>query len=481
MKHPFRTLYMKKALCLFSFLTGLFFCKDSRAQQNFTLYNMNFVPQRSYLNPGFIPGAGRIFIGIPALSSEYFNISNNGFKYSDAIRHRDDDSLYIDFGNVLSKLSKDNYLSTNYHVDLLSFGIAVEKNYFSFNITEKVDFRFRYPKSFMEFLWKGNGAFLDKEVKFNFGLNFSHYREYALGAAREINDKLSVGIKLKYLYGMENFHTKKTDISLFTDADDFAITAKGNIELNSSGLSDDSTNEFSFSEYAFKRGNNGFGADIGFAYKATEKFTVSASLLDMGFINWKYRTNNYVSHDQNANFTYRGFELNQLINSDSASTKDIGQALGDSLAKIFKIDTLHNGYKTKLSPQMYIGGNYAFSESSSAGVLVYWQSFDRKIHPGIAFSYNHKLADWLNISGSYSIYNRSLTNVGLGAAVTGGPVQFYIVTDNIFGMIFPQNTKNLQLHFGINFILGKKKESAPAETAAAPPAPAPAAAPSGAK
>lgn len=464
---------MKKALCLFTVLTGLSFYHTTLAQQDFTLYNMNYVSQRSYLNPGFIPGGSKIYVGVPALSSFYLNVSNSGFKYSDAIRHREDDSLYVDYANVISKLKKNNYLSLALQEDILSFGIAVEKNYFSLNISEKANVRFRYPKNFLEFLWKGNGAFLDKEVNINFGLDFTHYREYAIGAARQINDKLSLGLKLKYLYGMENFYTKRTDISLMTAADDFAITAKGNIELNSSGLNDSS--HFSFADYAFKRRNNGFGVDLGFEYKANEKFTLSASLLDMGFIKWNYQPNNYVSHDRNAHFTFKGFDLNQVINSDSSSTKNIGKILGDSLSKIFKIDTLHQSYKTKLSTQFYFSSNYNFTEVSSAGVMLYGQFFDKSIHPGIAFSYNHKFLDRINLSASYSMYNRSYTNIGLGAAISGGPVQFYIVSDNVLGMIFPQNAKNLHLHFGINLLFGSKKASAaPAAEAAAPASPPPA-------
>lgn len=463
---------MKKALGLFPLLTGLFFCSNAQAQQDFTLYNMNYVAQRSYLNPSFIPAGSKIFVGVPALSSFYLNVSNSGFKYSDAIRHREDDSLYIDYSNVISKLKKNNYLSLALNEDILSFGIVLEKNYLSFNVTEKANVRFRYPKNFMEFVWKGNGAFLDKEVNINFGLDFSHYREYALGFARHFTDKLSVGLKLKYLYGMENFNTKRTDISLMTDADDFAITAKGNIELNSSGLDDSS--EFSFMNYAFKRKNNGFGVDLGLEYKVNEKFTLSGSVLDLGFIKWNYQTSNYVSHDQNAHFTFNGFELNQVINSDSSSTKDIGKILGDSLAKIFKIDTLHQSYKTKLSTQLYFSSSYNFTETSSAGVSLYGQVFDKTLHPGIAFSYNHRFLEWLNLSASYSIYNRSYTNVGLGAAISGGPVQFYIVSDNLLGMIFPQNAKNMHLHFGINLLFGRTKAAPAAKGEASAPAPAPA-------
>jgi hypothetical protein len=439
---------------------------------------MNYVPQRSYLNPGLIPEGSKIFVGIPAVSSCYLNISNSGFKYSDAIRHRQDDSLYIDYPNVISKLKKNNYLSVNFKEDIFSFGMRLEKNYLSFHVSEKANVRFRYPKNFMEFLWKGNGAFLNKEVNINFGLDFSHYREYALGAARQINDKLSVGLKLKYLYGMENFYTQKADISLLTAEDDFAITAKGNIELNSSGLDDSS--EYSFADYAFKRKNNGFGMDLGLEYKVNEKFTLSASLLDMGFIKWQHQPNNYVSHDENAHFTFNGFELNQVINSDSSSTKDIGKALGDSLAKIFKIDTLHQSYKTKLSTQFYFASNFNLTNVSSAGVLLYGQFFDQTMHPGISFSYNHKFLEWLNLSASYSMYNRTFDNIGLGAAISGGPVQFYIATDNVLAMIFPQNAKNIHLHFGINLLFGKTKATdgkqaettaSPASTSPSPPSP----------
>ena len=453
-----------KRIYLLYLLTGLFTANYSLGQ-NFTLYNMNVVPQRTYSNPALIPKGNKISIGLPLLSSEQLNIRNSGFKYKDVIRHGDDDSLHLDIDNLLGKLSVNNYLSINYNPDILSVGFLTGKNYFSLNVTEKVDIRFRYPKAFMEFLWKGNGAYLDKEMTFNFGLDFSHYREYALGYAREINDKLSVGAKVKYLYGMENFNIKRSDISIYTSAEDYAITAKANLEINSCGIvSDSAASGFSASKYAFSRKNSGMGIDLGASYKATEKITVSASVIDLGFIKWKDNPTNYISHDQNAKFTYNGFELNQLINGDSSSTKDIGKTLGDSLSKIFKIDTLHKSYKTNLSSQIYLGANYSLTEKSTAGVIIYGQVFDKTFHPGLALSYNHQLANWVNVSATYSMYNKSYTNLGLGVALRGGPVQFYLVTDNLLGMIFPQNTKSVQLHFGINILLGKSGSSEAADT-----------------
>src|ERR1035437_10652335 len=90
-------------------LISLFTQNTLFAQQDLTLYNMEMVPQRMYDNPAFKPTYSRVNIGLPVISSEYFNLSNSGFKYSDLIRHRSsDDSLHIDAAHMLGKLAKNN-------------------------------------------------------------------------------------------------------------------------------------------------------------------------------------------------------------------------------------------------------------------------------------------------------------------------------------------------------------------------------------
>jgi len=427
------------------------------AQQDLTLYNMEVVPQRMYANPAFFPTYSKVNIGLPMLSSQYLNFSNNGFKYSDVIKRRSDDSLYLDYDNMLSKLAKNNYISVAYQPDLLSFGFRIkQKNYFSVNVTEKVNIRFRYPKNFMEFIWKGNGGLLGEELKFNFGVNATHYREYGLGYARIINEKLTVGGKIKYLYGMENVATEKSDVSLYTDPTTFDITAKANIVVNTSGLDAFDSDGFSVNNYAFKKKNKGFGIDLGGEYKFNKKITFSASIIDLGYIKWKDNVTNYVSKTPDASYTYQGVELNSFFSSDT--TNNPFEEMADSLKEIFKIEEQHNNYTTNLASQIYLGGTYSVTENGKAGVLFYSQIFDKKIHPGLALSYSQRVGRWLNVSASYSMYNRSYNNIGLGLALNGGPIQLYVVSDNILGAFFPQNTKNLQLHFGINLTFGRIKK-----------------------
>lgn len=441
---------MKKVLLgiLFLFAFG-----SSNAQQNLVLYNMETVPQRMYANPAMLPFSN-VNIGLPGVSSVYFNFGNSGFRYNDLIRRRSDDSLYVDPDNMISKLRDNNYITSNTNVDLLSFSFRVKKNFFTFNATEKGMFRFRYPKDFMSLLWKGNAAHIGEELNLNFGLEMMHYREYGLGYAREVNDKLTVGGKFKYLYGMENIQTERTDVTFTTDPTYYALTASSDIRINTAGIVTDSTTENE--NYFFGRKNSGFGVDIGGVYKINDKISVNASAVDIGFINWKSHVTNYVSRDPNASFTYEGIKLGDFVN-DSATVEGAFDSTIDSLSAEFAIDSLNESYKTWLAPQFYIGGNYHINEFQNAGLLFYGTRFDKKFFPGVSLSYNLRVKRWLGASIAYSAYNRSFTNVGAGISLNAGPVQFYFVSDNILGAIFPQSTKNIHFQALLNLTFGRKK------------------------
>jgi len=439
---------------VFAFLLALLTQQVVFAQQDLILYNMEVVPQRMYTNPAFIPW-NKVNIGLPLISSEYGSMSNSGFKYSDLIKRRADDSLYIDYDNMLSKLAKNNYVQLAFRPDWFSFGFKSKskRNYFSFNATDKLDFRFSYSKEFMEFIWKGNGAFLDKEINLNFGVNLSHYREYGFGFAREVSGKLKLGGKLKYLNGFSNVWTKKTDMSLTTESSFFAITAKSDILIHTSGFDSTTTDDFKVSQY-MKNRNPGAGLDFGGVYKHNDKFSFSASFIDFGFIRWKDYVTNYKSTGSGS-FTYQGIDAGQLIKNDTLTLDDLLSDLADSVSKAISIDTTYESYSTWLNTKVYLGGNYYFTPKSNAGLLVYSQFFDKQIRPGLALSYNQRVGRWLNASASYAMYNRSYNNVGFGLSLNAGPMQLYAASDNILGAFFPHKTKNIHVHFGINLTFGR--------------------------
>ena len=430
------------------------------AQQNFTLYNMHRIPQSMYANPGILP-LSKVNIGLPALSSVYLNLSNSGFKAKDIFVTTENDSLKISPDNLIAQLASNNYLTTAAQIDLLSFGFRLKKvHYISFNSTEKVQIRFRYPKDFMEFVWKGNGgSMLGRELSFNFGIDAIHYRQYGLGYALQLFDnKLSLGTRLNYYYGMENVWTEQSSTTLTTDPTTFNITAKANMLINTSGLDSNAVGKHSgLSNYLLKSGNKGFGADFGAEYKVNKLLSVNASINDLGYIKWNSNLINYVSTNSEASYTYQGIALQDFI-KDTSSVEDGLKQMVDSVKGIFNIDQKHDAYRTRFSPQIYVGGNIHLTEKVNFGVLYYSSFFDKQYHPGVSVSANAMLGRILSASATYSIYNRSYNNVGLGLALNGGPVQLYVVSDNVLGMFMPLSTKNVNLRAGLNLTFGKPSD-----------------------
>ena len=445
------------------------------AQQNLTMYNMSSLQQtQSHVNPAFIPSA-KINIAIAPLlppfpiPSLYMNVSNSGFKMADLVTQDANNKTYYDFDNMLGKLKKDNYLTSAVQLDLVSFGFKVKKNYFSFNFGEKIETRFRYPKAFFNVLINGNGAngIIGEEQNFNFGFDLKHYTDISVGYSRELIDKkLTVGGKFKYLMGHENIYTKTSDISLTTGTQNFDLTGKANIAIYSSGIDTNASSQdnFNVTRYLFNTQNSGFGFDFGANYQINKKWSTSASLLDLGFINWKESNINYISKNPNNSVSFSGVDIKQYLDDTSSIDKAFNRTL-DSLGDKFEVEKSNGKYRTSLNTKFYLSGNYHINEKNFAGLLVYGQFYDKKIHPAVSLSYNTAVGRWLTASINYSILNRSYNNIGFGLTLNPGWFQWYIISDNVLGLmkvdkynnaIVPAYTKNINIRVGFNFTIGKK-------------------------
>ncbi|OFX76497.1 MAG: hypothetical protein A2X12_02945 [Bacteroidetes bacterium GWE2_29_8] len=419
----------------------------SFAQNNLSMYYMEKIPQSRYSNPGMI-SPYRYYFSFPMLSS--INVSfSNSFKMTDVIKHRSiDDSLYID-KSFIDKLKDNNFASVEYKHELISFGFKIKSNYFSFNVNENVGLRFNYAKDLFNLILNGNTPSINNEFNLDgMGLNFIHYREYGLGYAREINDKLSVGAKLKYLYGGMNIYTEQSDISFTTDEEAYYLNMQAKYKINTS-----IPEEFDFADYMFKNKNKGFAFDIGANYKINDKFSVSGSLIDFGSIKWKSNVYNYESTGENVQFS--GLDFNDLFSKDPTAD-NFGELL-DSLQNSFIAEETENSYRSPLPKKIFIGTAYALTEKINLGFLYRNEIVNKKSNSAIAFSYNQELGKVFSFTGSYSIFNRTYTNIGLGFALNLGGFQFYAMTDNVFGIDI-LNSRNANVIFGFNFAFHKKEE-----------------------
>ncbi|MEQ8909172.1 MAG: DUF5723 family protein [Vicingaceae bacterium] len=437
-------------------LLSLLFVQFTFAQQDFTLYNLNEVPQSNYSNPSN-QFNGNWYIGLPALSSSYVSLSNSGFAYSDAVKQRSSD-LLLDFNALINEIEDENYLSFHTKIDLLSFGIKLsERTQLNVNVSENASFKFSYPKDFIRFVYEGNASFEDNTANLNgIGINAIHYREYGIGVSHQFTQKLRLGLRAKYLYGMENIYSKTTDISIRTDPNTYAITATADIEIQTAGLDDVDFDEEGVSSYLTGRSNSGFAVDFGANYELNEKISLNASVLDLGFISWKDYTTTYSSKGQ---FEYSGIEIDAFGQGNTPGGETSFDRVGDSLEEAFDLDTSYAGYTAPLTGRIYLGGNYKLNDRSFAGVLIQSEVYRSSVRPSFTAHYNRKMNKWITLSGSYTIINRSYNNLGVGLILNPGPVQFYVVSDNLMGAFRPQHARHVQVRFGINLIFGSDKNT----------------------
>ena len=426
------------------------------AQRNYTFYALDNTAQSHYLNPAFKPSAN-VYVSFPLIPMQSVGVSNSGFNLNHLLHKRaQDDSLEFDPAKVVSKLGKRNFLTVESYNEIFAFGFRVKKNYISFGITNRFNGNFIYTKDMMQLAVEGNGEnFLGKRASFDkTGVNVNSYVEYAIGFNREINTKLAVGGRLKLLSGIVNVNTRETKFGIHTDETTFDLTIDGSAIINTSGIKPfyDSLapDNYNPSKNAYNFKNFGLGLDLGATYKLNDKIKVSASLLDLGFISWKTDNATFVTND--VNYRFEGVYLNQFL-KDTAEA--VFEQLQDTLENVFSQVENNNKYTTGLATRFYLGGTYDLTKSINVGATLYSEVIKSRYRAAVIVSGTVKLKSWLSATLNYSQYARSFGNIGAGVSLRGGPIQFFVASDNVLAFFAPQKSKNFHVAFGLNLLFGK--------------------------
>lgn len=424
------------------------------AQYDRPLSFLPTVPQGRNINPGFIP-EHKFYIGIPLLSSVKTGFENS-ISYED-IFLRKGDSLILDRDHILSNIDDKTNLNINLLEEYIAFGFTVKKNYFNFRLADIVQTNFVLNKSLFQFLLYGNGneAFLGKNVDIGGNaINASYYREYAFGYSRQVNEKLSVGTTLKYLQGMANITTAKDEISLNTSEEDFALTMTSNIEINISapGIGD---TEFEVNDLLPNPKNGGFAFDLGADYKINEKFDAYASILNIGSIKWTENVKNFVTENPDEPFVYEGFDINEYFEDNEFDNDRIENILDSIVDEVGIIET-NEAYKSKLAPMLNLGGRFNLSEKDMFSALFRNQFQKNKDWTTLSVAYTRKFSPGLNLMVSNTIFTDSFLNPGIGFAANIGPIQLYLVNENVIAPFMLNNSNVFLVRFGINLTFNQK-------------------------
>jgi hypothetical protein len=453
-------------------LTFLLISPGILAQSSRTLYWMQGIPQSTFLNPAIQPLAD-VYVGLPAISSFYTGFSNSGFSIEDVLKKDFNSRLYIDDSGLLQQLKDKNSLIADVSNTFFSFGFRTKRgSYYTLSVNERVEGNLGYPGDILRMVIEGNDPTKDNsDLMFSgLGLDASHYREYGISYSRNLSEKLTFGIKAKLLQGLGNIDFSRSNLNLYTDPDNFNLLLAADLMANTSipirlaplikdDESDYQEEEFDPISYLTNFGNTGFAADAGFLYNMTERFSLALSVRDLGYINWNTNIENLALSGE---ALFQGFKFADLNQDEDDERGLMGRVL-DSLIDLFEFQETANAYRLMMSPKFYASAAFKLSSRQKLAVLARGDLHKGTLSPSFTASYNVQPLRRLGFSLSWSMIHGNYQNFGFGLHTNFFPLQFYILSDNIFAAMQPHTLQNFNLQFGLNIVAFSNKRKAQAE------------------
>jgi cell division septation protein DedD len=208
----------------------------------------------------------------------------------------------------------------------------------------------------------------------------------------------------------------------------------------------------------FQNKNTGFGLDFGAQYQVNDKINISASLIDLGYIDWKENTEQIGFDD--VNYSFKGFELLDLIDGKNSDSEDFFQDELDSLESLYTPTEAEGiAYRSSIVSKFYTGVDYQLGEKHRVGANVYGRIANGSVTPEFGAFYNLLIGRVVNAVISGSMRNGKVSSVGIGFSVNMGPIQLYATTESATSFINPEAAHLVDGRFGINLTFGRKKKS----------------------
>lgn len=430
-----------------------------QAQIETTLPSLTATHQATYINPAILP-AYATSVGTPVLSGLGFNLGLNGLNARTAINSIDTGKFFsvpMFYDNLKGdKIEID--MAVNYEIFHVRF--KSKKWYYGINLNVRNITNIRLSKEFIGLVANGNDFYAGSawdvsstaitNIAFN-ELGFSMARNY---------DRFNVGGRIKLYQGIGVAQTKDFTLKLNqpkTPTEEISVVAGGVINTASIGLLTDSINgrkatdeEKEMNEKnLYSMGNLGTGIDLGLTYDVNNRLTVGASIVDFGFINWTNNVYNYGIND--VEVRTNGLNKEQLDDGKKQ------EAYLDSLFNLLQPKVSNNSFTTFMPWRFYLTANYNLNKRNTIGAIIQGRYLLGSILPAYTLSYAHKFGDGFHLTANYSIIGNSYANVGLGWSLKMGPVQWYLVQDNVLAYFKPDQFQVMSLRLGFNLVFNEIK------------------------
>ena len=499
-------------------LIGVFFIMlvctlSANAQFLRTSYFMEGTHYRQQLNPALTPTKG--YFNLPVIGAVNATVGSTSLGYQDIIDIIDDGDDFYTKPDFMNRLKDNNKLNVNFSTEILSAGWYKGKNFWSFNIGLRTDIGANLTKNMFTFLnemetveenWRNSNYDISGQQ-----LNINAYTEIGLGLSRQINSRLTVGARVKALLGIGNMELKLNRVAMSANLpsdqqinqwssesywnsmtpsqaaqaaqelkDKFNnyhanLTVGAELKSSFKGLElqeeegKDYVTDFDFDSGKLGIAGYGFGIDLGASYKILDNLTVSASVLDLGFISWSKSSTKIASANPDPidikGSTYANMvdpnnpntvmnAVNQLQNDAQGYMDRVtnGDVLDYDMLQL-EVSDAKESRKSRLASILVLGAEYGFFNNKLAvGVL----STTRFVQPDalteLTFSANYRPKSWFNVALSYSAIQSAGKSFGLGLKL--GPL--FVGTDYMF---LGKNSNSVNGFVGVSIPFGGRKAS----------------------
>jgi len=437
------------------------------SQSSPALALMPSIPQSCSINPAFdIPYYG--WIGIPGISGLFAGFENSAFTFQDAVYRSPDDSLHLDIDGLIGHLSEKNYYYQFMSAELLALGFHKNEYYFEGRFIERHFLSASYSKDMISLLLNLNGDFIDKEVDLGYtGVDLTVANEINFGVSHNIRSQWRAGIRFKYLSGVANIYSKKTNVSLLTDkSEGYALTFNTDVEvcMNIPGMKIISVDSLDFEYDGTKTyhqflawQNPGCAFDIGLTFQLLPNLMLGASVQDLGFIRWKSDPVILVSDPEANTYTFHGIEIDDVNDPDFPTPGEYIDHLADSLIQNLKVKALYKDYTSMLVTGVNLTARYTIAGKNHLGFLLRNEFYNQHIKPKLLLNYNYDAGKGLILMAGYSLTTHSYGNLALGFSLNIGSIQFYMVSDHVLGNIMLTRTKAASLQLGFNLCFKNRR------------------------
>ena len=374
----------------------------------------------------------------------------------------------INLRQFANSLKSDNFLGLNVNVDLFTLYRRLNKGMLTFNYDIKAQADVKFNEGLFMLLGYGNSAFVGENnpVKMNMDVNAVGYQEFAVGYQINVTDRLSLGSRVKLLFGVANVSTDVAEAQLYTDPESYALRLRENLDLKTAlpnvayvnGVGElKGDGPFSMAEL-FR--NPGFGIDLAAEYRFNDKFSAVAAVHDLGFIHWgknnismTSKVNDEGQFYDNGDFLFTGLDVDQLqliISDESYKEKFL-----DTLKQYFRLEFAPlEKYNTGLNTNLLLRGNYDLDAHNRFSAQVQGCFLGSGFRPAVTLAYNGYFYDKLDVCVNYTMMPHSYDNIGLGiAGRLWKTCQIYLTTNNVLSFFKPLNTSGLNARVGVVFVL----------------------------